>query len=54
MRVKKVKFTKTKNLTYLKSSCFTIKARVVFIKLRQIFIKALIFNFFYPKHYIHI
>lgn len=47
---KKPDFLKSKNITRL--NFFTTKAKLTFTKLRQAFIKVLIFYYFGPKYYI--
>lgn len=49
----KLKVFKTKNLGQLRLF-FISRARQAFIKLRQVFIKVLIPNYFDLKHHIHI
>ena len=53
IQAKRAKTSRAKNLS--KSRMFLIfKARKIFTKLRQAFVKALILNHFDPKHHIHI
>ena len=53
IQTKKVKASRAKNLGQL-GTFFTLIARQTFTKLKQIFIKALILNYFNLGHYIQI
>ena len=46
------KYKKLSKSKKMKSGFFTLGARLAFIKLRQMFVKALILHHFDPKHYI--
>ena len=54
MRVKKTEASKVKNLS-IKSGLFFISGvKKAFIKLKQVFVEALLLNYFDPEHYIQI
>ena len=52
IQAEKVKASKVKNINSQSGLFFTLKAREAFIKLRQVFIKAPILNYFDPERHI--